>query len=168
MRAVELEPQVPYPGANKPWKCICMNCGNKVGPHYTSIQQGRRGCRFCAELGIDYTAAGYLYVITSPELGAHKIGIANFAEVSYEDRVERHMKHGWLPYKTTIFDLTETAFRVEQAVLRWMRRTRQLPPALTRSDMPQGGWTETVEANEIDLAIIWAHVLRIKRKYESM
>jgi recombinational DNA repair protein (RecF pathway) len=164
MRAVDLEPQVSYPGANKPWECNCLNCGNTVKPHYTSIQQGRRGCRFCAELGIDYTAPGYLYLITSPTLGAHKIGIANFAEAAYEDRVERHIKHGWQPYKATQFDLTETAFQVEQATLRWLRTTRKLPPTLTRTDMPQGGWTETVNAKAIDTETIWRQVLRNKRK----
>lgn len=164
MRAVDLEPQVPYPGASKPWECICMNCGNTVRPHYSSIQQGRRGCRFCAELGIDYTAPGYLYLITSPTLGAHKIGIANFAEAAYEDRVERHTKHGWEAYKATNFDLTETAFRVEQATLRWLRTTRKLPPALDVAAMPQGGWTETVDAQQIDLETIWRKALSIKRK----
>jgi hypothetical protein len=164
MRAVDLEPQVPYPGANKPWKCVCLNCGNTVKPHYTSIQQGRRGCRFCADLGIDYTAPGYLYLITNHRFDALKIGIANFAEAAYEDRVERHIKHGWQPYKATQFTMTETAFQVEQATLRWLRTTRKLPPALTRTDMPQGGWTETVNATAIDAETIWRQVLRNKRK----
>lgn len=164
MRAVDLEPQVPYPGASKPWECICMKCGNTVRPHYTSIQQGRRGCRFCAELGIDYTSPGYLYLITNPTLGAHKIGIANFAEAAYEDRVERHSKHGWQAYKATHFDLTETAFQVEQATLRWLRTTRKLPPALDAKAMPQGGWTETVDASAIELEAIWRKTLSIKRK----
>lgn len=164
MRAVDLEPQVPYPGANKPWECVCQKCGNTVRPHYTSIQQGRRGCRFCAELGIDYTAPGYLYLITNPTLGAHKIGIANFAEAAYEDRVERHIKHGWQGYKATNFDSTETAFQIEQATIRWLRVTRKLPPALTRTDMPQGGWTETVDASAIELETIWRKILSSKSK----
>lgn len=164
MRAVDLEPQVPYPGANKPWECNCQKCGKTVKPHYTSIQQGRRGCRFCAEKGIDYTAPGYLYLITNPTLGAHKIGIANFAEDAYEDRVERHMKHGWQGYKATSFDLTETAFQVEQATLRWLRVTRKHTPTLNRDHMPQGGWTETVDASAIDLETIRRKILSIKRK----
>jgi Zn finger protein HypA/HybF involved in hydrogenase expression len=164
MQAVDLEPKAPYPGANKPWECQCLKCGNTVRPHYTSVQQGRRGCRFCAESGIDYTAPGYLYVITNPGQQAHKVGIANFAEAAYEDRVERHIRHGWEPYKATIFDSTETAFRTEQATLSWLRKTRRLPPKLGRAAMPQGGWTETVDATEIELETIWKQVLAFKRK----
>jgi hypothetical protein len=72
--------------------------------------------------------------------------------------------HGWQPYKVTNFDLTETAFQVEQTTLRWLRKTRQLPPALNVSAMPQGGWTETVNAEHIDPETLWRKALSIKRK----
>jgi recombinational DNA repair protein (RecF pathway) len=48
MRAAGLEPLVPYPGSNKSWRCRCLTCGKEVMPLYTSVQQGHRGCRFCA------------------------------------------------------------------------------------------------------------------------
>jgi hypothetical protein len=163
MRAVGLEPITEYPGANRGWPCTCQTCGQEVRPHYSSIQQGRKGCRFCADKGIDYTSAGYLYLITHEELRAHKIGIANFAEDAYEDRVSRHMKHGWIGYKATTFDSTEAAFQVEQRALKWLRQTKGLPPAVDRGSMPQGGWTETVAADSIDVSVLWRKILSLKR-----
>ena len=48
MLARNLQPLQDYPGANKPWKCKCLDCGNLVQPHYAHVQQGRKGCSFCA------------------------------------------------------------------------------------------------------------------------
>jgi recombinational DNA repair protein (RecF pathway) len=48
MLAKNLEPLQPYPGAMKPWKCKCLDCGNIIQPRYAHIQQGRKGCSFCA------------------------------------------------------------------------------------------------------------------------
>ena len=48
MRAAGLEPQVPYPGANKPWVSIHLACGETVSPRYASIQRGQGGCVHCA------------------------------------------------------------------------------------------------------------------------
>ena len=48
MTAAGLTPLVPYPGALKPWRCSCNNCGEEVAPWYASVQQGQGGCRFCA------------------------------------------------------------------------------------------------------------------------
>lgn len=42
-----LDPQVPYPGAGKPWKSKCRKCKQIVSPTYGSIQSGT-GCGVCA------------------------------------------------------------------------------------------------------------------------
>ncbi len=42
-----LGPLVPYPGANKPWRCRCTKCGRQVSPTYTDVAAGHR-CRFCS------------------------------------------------------------------------------------------------------------------------
>jgi len=50
MHAAGLEPLEPYPGHNKSkWLCRCRTCGRQVQPFYNSIQQGQKGCGFCAK-----------------------------------------------------------------------------------------------------------------------
>ncbi len=44
-----LEPLEPYPGSDKRWRCRCLTCNREVRPLYTSIQQGHRGCKPCAD-----------------------------------------------------------------------------------------------------------------------
>jgi hypothetical protein len=43
----ELRPLEPYPGHNKPWRCLCLRCDQEVAPHLGHIRQGRGGCRAC-------------------------------------------------------------------------------------------------------------------------
>jgi recombinational DNA repair protein (RecF pathway) len=52
MRGAGLEPLVPYPGSNTPWRCQCVTCGQEVTPNYTSIKRGGGGCRFCARKAV--------------------------------------------------------------------------------------------------------------------
>jgi hypothetical protein len=42
-----LDPQIPYPGAGKPWKSRCKKCSQIVSPTYNSIKSGT-GCGVCA------------------------------------------------------------------------------------------------------------------------
>lgn len=49
MLSAELEPLEPYPGSDKRWRCLCLRCKREVLPLYTSIQQGHRGCKSCAD-----------------------------------------------------------------------------------------------------------------------
>lgn len=158
MLAVDLEPLVPYPGASKPWRCRCVKCGREVRPHYTTIQQGGGGCRFCAEIGINYTAPGYIYLMANDQLTALKIGIGNtVAEVN--DRIQKHIRHGWTLLQRLGLSTAQECFEVEQATLKWLRTTLGLPPFLNRAQMPQGGWTETVDAAAVTPEDLWARLL---------
>lgn len=47
MRAANLEPIAPYPGANVRWPCLCIQCGSEVAPRYSGIKGGQGGCRDC-------------------------------------------------------------------------------------------------------------------------
>ena len=62
-----LKPLEPYPGNHKPWKCECLKCGRQVTPHYSSVQQGRNGCAYCARRKVDPTDA--LKVMHNAKLG---------------------------------------------------------------------------------------------------
>ena len=44
-----------------------------------------------------------------------------------------------------------------------VRQDRGLPPDLSLNEMPQSGWTETVDASEIDLPTIWAKVEELSK-----
>jgi hypothetical protein len=49
MQEAGLDPLEPYPGNNKPWRCIHIPCGREVTPSRASISQGQGGCRACAQ-----------------------------------------------------------------------------------------------------------------------
>ena len=160
MMAAGLTPLVDYPGSGKPWLCKCQNCKNEVSPRYSGVNSGVSGCKFCASHGYDFTSPGILYLITNEKLNAHKIGITNAG--AKEKRLEKHLANGWQIYKTTIFEDGNHAYIVEQSILEWWRNELKLPIFLSAKDMPQRGFTETVDALEIDLLTIWNFALKAK------
>jgi hypothetical protein len=117
---------------------------------------GIGGCKYCATHGYDFSKGGILYLITNTPLGAHKIGITN--EGAREIRLEKHLKQGWETYRTQYFPDGNRAFEIEQEILSWWRNELGLPVYLSKIEMPQGGFTETVDASEIDLFAIWEQI----------
>jgi hypothetical protein len=61
------------------------------------------------------------------------------------------------------FEIAEEAFNLEQRVLAWLRLEKQLPPYLTKNEMPQRGETETVGSDSISLGELWAKVLELDK-----
>ncbi|RAG82353.1 hypothetical protein DN069_27925 [Streptacidiphilus pinicola] len=53
----------------------------------------------------------------------------------------------------------EIALEIEEDILTWWRTDLGLRPYLTNHHMPQGGWTETVSEDSIDMA---ATIIRIR------
>ena len=78
MLAKNLEPLEEYPGAMKPWKCKCLDCGNEIQPRYNSIQQGRKGCLSCSKknnserIRVSKTSASLS--TTRPDLAKQAVG----------------------------------------------------------------------------------------------
>ena len=165
MISARLEPLVDYPGAAKPWKSKCLKCNRVVKPRYSQLAYGVGGCKFCASHGYDFTKPGLLYLITHDELLSHKIGITNVT--AKEKRLEKHKNLGWRVFKTQIFEDGNRAYEVEQEIINWLRLEVGLPVFLNSKQMPQGGWTETVDASEIGLVTIWAKVVQLSRKQLS-
>ena len=162
MKRNKLLPLVPYPGAGKPWLCKCLKCEKEIRPRYSTVNKGIGGCKYCATHGYDFSKGGVLYLITNERLGSHKIGITN--EGAKEKRLEKHLKQGWLIYRTIFSPDGNQAFEIEQEILSWWRNDLGLQVFLSTSEMPQGGFTETVDANEIDLLTIWAQVEKVNSK----
>ena len=165
MKKAKLQPLVQYPGAGSPWLCKCLKCGKEVKPRYSQINVGIGGCKYCATHGYDFSKGGILYLITHLTLGSHKIGITN--DGAKEVRLEKHLKHGWETYQTRYFKDGNQAFEIEQEILSWWRNDLGLSVYLSKSEMPQGGFSETVDANELDLLTIWEQVGLISKKLSN-
>jgi hypothetical protein len=163
MQSAGLEPLGPYPGALERWRCKCQNCGREVYPRYSGIKKGQGGCRFCAQIGIDYTGPGFIYLMTHQHLQSHKIGIGGSKRSRNRDRVTEHQKFGWSLHSRKDFETADDAFQVEQKVLYWLRQEKKLGVFLSESEMPQGGFTETIDASEIDLLAIWAKIEELSK-----
>jgi hypothetical protein len=112
----------------------------------------RWGCRWCAIRGIDYTAPFLVYLITHDQLGARKIGICNV--VNRARRLTAHAEEGWQVVHTLNTPTGDHAHRVEQQVLAELA-ARGIGPYLAIEIMPQGGYTETVDAEAIDAPDLW-------------
>lgn len=155
-------PLVPFPGARIAWKSKCKQCKNEISPQYSSVKSGQGVCKFCAEWGIDYSAEGFIYLMTNSIYGAHKLGIGNTNRLK-GNRIIQHKKQGWTLIHQMNFAVTDEAFQVEQKVLNWVRNVRNLEVYLSELEMPQGGYTETIDAEEISLSAIWEKVEEFSR-----
>jgi len=66
-------------------------------------------------------------------------------------RLAQHRRKGW--QILAVFQVSaKSAAAIETDVLKWWRGALGLPSYLSRDQMPQGGWTETVAAGRVDLA----------------
>jgi len=160
-----LKPLEPFTYTNNPWKSLHIQCGRETSPRYADVAHNNGGCKFCATKGFDLNGPADIYLITSDKFGAHKIGIAG----ATTRRLQVHKREGWDVWKTLRFVRGEDAYIIEQELISWMREELNLPPYLSPELMPQGGWTETVEADEIELNEIWRKVLllaKVKRKVD--
>jgi hypothetical protein len=125
-----------------------MSCGKEISPTAGSVSRGS-GCRFCSEIGIDYTAPGYVYLITNPTFQAHKVGIANtHPRKAYYDRLSQHESRGWVTVAKHELDTAEKAFIIEQQFLGWVRGELGLGIYLSKAEMPQGGFSETFSGHD--------------------
>jgi hypothetical protein len=159
------KPLTEYETSGVPWPAIHLKCGKKVSPTYNSIQQGG-GCKYCATNYIKLDEPAFIYLITNPDLNAHKIGISGLN--SNTDRLKSHSKRKWTTFKTLNLKTGEIAFELEQKILIWLRNDLCLPPYVLPEQMPQGGFSETVDANEIELLSIWGKVLELTKSSDLL
>lgn len=146
MRAASLEPQEEYPGAGVPWKSICKKCQNLTFPRFADVKYGIR-CSTCSESGMNYSQASHFYVMVNKSLQSIKVGISN--DDSNQNRIKRHQKHGWELVSKYEFETGKEAIELENTVLHWLRKTKNLKAHLSPEFMPQGGFSETFDATEV-------------------
>jgi hypothetical protein len=148
MLSAQLEPLEPYPGSLAKWRCRCLKCSKIVTPCYSTVQRGSGGCRWCRNSGFKAADDAVVYLITHTDLRAVKIGITD----SSGSRLKKHSTRGW-QVLCTVAVPGERALLIEDEILDWWRGELALPAYLGPQEMKQGGWTETVNAEEIDLAV---------------
>jgi hypothetical protein len=165
MRAASLEPLVPYPGADEPWECKCLKCGRTVAPSRSNIKKGQGSCKYCAEHGFDLTQPATVYFIEHPEKRALKVGVTG--DAAKQNRLSYHERCGWNIIQTWNCADGSQAFSLEKKVLDYWRTDLGAPMFLRASDMPDGGWTETVDSLAVDveatIALIEDHIKSLDR-----
>lgn len=144
LRDAGYQPLKDYPGAGRPWLVKCR-CGNETSLRIGAVDNGQRGCRACAESGFNADKPAVVYLLEHSELQALKIGVTGIGTV----RIPTFCKHGWLAVVVEQFTQGIDALRVEDAILTWWRKDLGLPLYLASNQTPIGGWTETVDANEM-------------------
>lgn len=143
MKKADLDPQEPFVAANAPWKCLCRRCGKVSSRSLTGVRRGK-GCTRCG--GFNPVAPGMVYLCVHDDLGALKVGVGSPTNV----RLTEHKRHGW----RTVFTIPVAggaALGIEKSVLDWWRNDLGLPPYLSARQMPQKGWTETIDLDAVSL-----------------
>lgn len=152
------EPLGDFISSKKGIQVRCLNCNKTFLKNYDSLQSGR-GCKYCQTAALELLAPAYFYIIVNHDLRALKVGISNLFRKT--DRIKAHEKEGWLVLYRQDLDTGELAFELEQRVLTWLRQEKKLGIYLVKDQMPQGGWTETVDSGEITL-------LEIRNYFEDL
>jgi hypothetical protein len=134
---------------------------NLVFPMYANIRKGQGGCSYCRETGLNFKDPAYLYLLFHEDFQSIKIGVSN--NDSRPNRLKAHQKNGWSVYKVKNYSTGQQAELIETQILRWIRKDRGLGTHLSPKLMPQGGYSETVDSNEIDLPSIWEKVVKLSK-----
>lgn len=95
---------------------------------------------------------GLLYLVSNSKFDAAKIGVTR--SIADKDRVREHLQRGWVLEQFWGFNDFMDAEALEGAILSWFRYDRKAPVACSPKQMPQGGYTETVRLQDIQLSEI--------------
>ncbi|WP_157495483.1 hypothetical protein [Kutzneria sp. 744] len=156
MREQGFEPLEPYRSALAKWRCCCLTCDREVSVKYAKVRNGS-GCRYCKKPGFNYSAPSLVYVVIHMGAKAVKPGIANIG--TRQDRIASHHREGWALFKTLPCATGEEAWLVERATLvRLWTLAGHKRGYLTAEEMPQYGWTETFDRDEIGEDLVWSIV----------
>ena len=147
-------------GMRESHKFKCTVCGLIWTTRLSSLTSDI-GCPSCADYGLKPNLPSYIYLIKHSKYVALKIGIANSNKV--RDRLGKHQENGWELINKKSFRTGAKARRVELGCLNYLRIERKLPTHLLPKQMPQGGWTETVDARRIRASTVWAKVEELSR-----
>ena len=91
-----------------------------------------------------------MYLLTHSQFFAVKVGVTT--SKSRTNRVDQHLKFGWQLVEQWPLAVGNDARDVEQAMLSWWRKDLGACAAVAKTDMPQGGWSETASLLWVDVA----------------
>jgi len=150
MREANLEPLEPYINSKTHWRCKCLKCGNIVNPKYTDIYSGGGGCSTCAQYGMTLSEPSVVYLTQSDAFYTLKVGISN--KDSVNRRLDGHAKSSFTKI-VKIWDFSDgkIAKDTETSVIKWWRNSLFAPVAMSKKDMPSGGWSETASLLWVDI-----------------
>ncbi|MFJ1546081.1 hypothetical protein [Streptomyces sp. NPDC088246] len=100
-----------------------------------------------------------MYVISHAKHKALKVGVAG-GKGRQTARIDQHLRDGWELHRAVLLPYRPHAEAVEKAVLNELRAVRGLGACLSSSQMPQGGWTETVSSDAIKVSDLWDLVVK--------
>lgn len=156
------EPVEPYVDALSLWKVRHLACDTVSPVRAAELRLNYVPCWTCRPRGFRHLAPAHLYLISDGN--SHKIGVAGVGQ----GRITRHLRVGWQLYKTRLFNTGAQAYTVEQAVLRHLREDLGLLAYHCKETMPQGGWSETVDADEVALPDVWRVAMAIADALETL
>jgi len=160
MREKGYEPLEPYVGHNKSkWKSRHIQCGTIVYPYYNTIQNGKSGCSVCADYGLKQEDPAYVYIMIHDEFCSIKVGISN--NNARPNRVKSHASNGWKLYKQIDVPTGAIATDIEAKTFFWIRKELGLGVHLSKEMMKTGGYSETVDAEEISVLQIDRYIQEI-------
>ena len=140
MREFGLEPLESFPGYFEKWRCIHNECGREVTPTLWYVKFRETGCKYCSTKGLDYSAAGIVYLLERQDFFSAKVGITT--PNSKTDRIAAHVKEGWQLVSTWKTSTAAEAEVIEDKTLEWWREVLDAPISMRQEDM-KSGWTET-------------------------
>ena len=166
MFKADIKPLEPYTNMNAPWKCRCLVCKRIVTPSLANVKSGHNGCVYCAPAGLGMEKNSYVYLITNPELNAHKVGIGNVKK--HMDRLGRFNARGWVTYKVWQFETGREALDIEKMIFKVIRKDLKIPVYLSYEQMKStGGHIETMGADSISLLELEKIIKKEIRSYRN-
>lgn len=144
----KLMPLEPYKKSDTKWKSKCLICGEIVYPTYGNIYMGHGGCFYCSDIGFKPQKPAILYLISHKQMNAIKVGITN-TETKIS-RLNQFKRQGWLVDKKYPFKKGIHASKIENEIIRWLKKDLRLTNYLSSAEMPiTGGHSETFDADLI-------------------
>ena len=140
MRKFDLEPLEEFPGYMEKWRCKHTACGREVSTTFWYVKFRETGCKYCSTKGLDYSAAGIVYLLERQDFFSAKVGITT--PNSKTDRIAAHVKEGWQLVSTWKIRTAAEAEEIEDKALQWWREVLEAPISMRQEDM-KSGWTET-------------------------
>ena len=163
MRKFDLEPLEEFPGYMGNWRCTHTGCGREVSTTFWYVKFRETGCKYCSLKGLDYSAAGIVYLLERQDFFSAKVGITT--PNSKTDRIAAHVKEGWQLVSTWKTTTAAEAEEIEDKALQWWREVLDAPISMRKEDM-KSGWTETASLLYVSISDTANYIDRLVSELE--